>query len=135
MMKNYGQSVKINHDPNWPYIPEHPYRTLIIGGSGSGITNVLLNLIKIQRRDIDKYYLYLKDPSKSKYQLFINGREKAGFKHLENRKAFIDYSQKIDDVCENYCNPTMKTRKFTVFDDKIADMESEKKVLKPLNCS
>ena len=116
-------------------IPEHPYRTLVIGGSESGITNVLLNLIKIQRQDIDKYYLYLIDPSKSKYQFFINGREKVEFKHLENRKSFSDYSQKIDDVCENYCNPTIKRRKFIVFDDKIVDMESEKKVLKPLNCS
>ena len=46
MIKNYNESVEINHDPNWSYIPGHPYRTLIIGGSGSGTTNVLLNLIK-----------------------------------------------------------------------------------------
>ena len=43
MMKNYDQSVEINHNPDWPYILDHPYRTLIIGGSGSGKTNVLLN--------------------------------------------------------------------------------------------
>ena len=36
MMKDYDQSVEINHDLNWPYIPDHPYRILIIGGSGSG---------------------------------------------------------------------------------------------------
>ena len=60
MMKNYDQSVKINHNPNWPYIPDHPYRILIIGGSGSGKTNVLLNLIKHQRSDIDKIYYTLK---------------------------------------------------------------------------
>ena len=35
MMKNYDQIVEINHNPNWPYIPDHPYRILIIGGSGS----------------------------------------------------------------------------------------------------
>ena len=46
MMKIYDQSVKINHNPNWPYVPDHPYRILIIGGSGSGKTNVILNLIK-----------------------------------------------------------------------------------------
>ena len=46
MMKNYDQSIEINHNPNWPYIPDHPHRILIIGGSGSGKTNVLLNLIK-----------------------------------------------------------------------------------------
>ena len=45
-MKNYDQSVEINYNPDWPYIPEHPYRILIIGGSGSEKTNVLLNLIK-----------------------------------------------------------------------------------------
>ena len=38
MMKNYDQSVKIYHNPNWPYIPDHPYRILIVGGSGSGKT-------------------------------------------------------------------------------------------------
>ena len=57
MMKNYDESVEINHNPNYPYIPEHPYRILIIGGSGRGKTNVLLNLIKHQRPDIDKIYL------------------------------------------------------------------------------
>ena len=46
MMQNYNQSVEIDHNPNWPYIPDHPYRILIICGSGSGNTNVLLNLIK-----------------------------------------------------------------------------------------
>ena len=61
MMKNYDQSVEINHNPNWPYILNHPYRILIIVGSGSGKTNVLLNLIKHQRPYIDKIYLYVKD--------------------------------------------------------------------------
>ena len=58
----------MNHNLNWPYIPDHPYRILIIGGSGSGKTNVLLNLIKNQRPDIDKIYLYVKDPFELKYQ-------------------------------------------------------------------
>ena len=56
-IKNYDQSVGINHNPNWPYIPDHPYKILIIVRSGSGKTNVLLNLIKHQRPDIDKIYL------------------------------------------------------------------------------
>ena len=66
MMKNYDQSVEINHNPNWPCIPDHPYRILIIGGSRSGKTNVLLNLTKNQQPDIDKIYFYIKDPFKSK---------------------------------------------------------------------
>ena len=71
-MKNYDESVKINHNPNWPYIPDHPYRVLVADGLGSGKTNVLLNLITHQRPDIDKIFLYIKDPLKSKYQLLIN---------------------------------------------------------------
>ena len=49
------------HNPKWPYIPDHPYRILIIGSSGSGKTNALLNLINNQL-DIDQIYLYAKDP-------------------------------------------------------------------------
>ena len=86
---------------NWPYIPDHPYRILIIGGLGSGKTNVLLNLIKHQQPDTDKIYLYIKDPFESTYQLLINGREKLGIENLKNPKAFIDYSQTNYDVYEN----------------------------------
>ena len=41
---DYTNENKTQHIPNWPYIPDHPYRILIIGGSGSGKTNALLNL-------------------------------------------------------------------------------------------
>ena len=58
---------EINHNPNWPYIPDHTYIILIIGGLGSGKNNVLLGLIKHQRPDIDEIHLYVKDPFKSKY--------------------------------------------------------------------
>ena len=58
------------HNSWWPYIPDHPYKILIIGGSGSGKTNVLLNLINNQP-DIDKIYLYAKDPYEGKYQFLI----------------------------------------------------------------
>ena len=129
-MKNYDQSVEENHNPNWPYIPDHPYRTLIIGGSGSEETNVLLNLTKNQRPDIDKIYLYVKGLLESKYQLLINRREKVGTKKLKNPKASIDYSQTTDDVYENLedYNPTKKRRMVIVFDDMIADMKSKKKL-------
>ena len=78
MMENYDESVEIKHNPNLPYIPDYPYRILIIGGSGSEKTNVLLNLIKHQRPDIDRIYLHVKGPFESKYQLLINGREQVG---------------------------------------------------------
>ena len=126
MMKNYYESVEINHNTNWPYLPDYPYRILIIGGSGSGKTNVLLNLIKDQRQDIDKIYLYVKDPPKSKYQLLIHEKEKSGIENLKHPKAFIDYSQTIDDVYEKLevYNPTKKRRVLILFDDMIADIES-----------
>ena len=54
MMKNYDKSVKRNHNPNWPHLPGHPYRIFTIGGSGSGKTNVLLNLLKHYQQDIEK---------------------------------------------------------------------------------
>ena len=57
MVKSCDQSVEINHNPNWLYIPNHPYRILIIGSLGSGKTNVLLNLTKHQQPGIDKVYL------------------------------------------------------------------------------
>ena len=102
----------------------------IIGGSRSGKTNVLLNLIKHQRPDIEKIYLYVKYPSESQYQLLINRKEKVGIENLKNPKTFIDYSQTIDDFYENLkdCNPKKKRRVLTVFDDMIADMESSKKL-------
>ena len=88
---------------------------------------MLLNLIKHQPPDIDKIYLYVKDPSESKHQLFVNEREKVG---TENPQAFIDYSQTIDDVYENLedYNPIKKRRVLIVFDDMIADTESNKKL-------
>ena len=50
-MINFDDIVNENktvYNKNWPYIPDHPYRILIIGDSGSGKTNVLLNLIENQ---------------------------------------------------------------------------------------
>ena len=66
MMKHYDQSVEIFHNPNWPYISDHRYRISIIGGSGSGKGDVLLNLTKHQGLDIDRIYLYVRDPFESK---------------------------------------------------------------------
>ena len=126
-MKSYDQSVKINYNPNWPYIPDHPYRVLIIGDSGSEKTNALLNFIKHWWPDTDKFYLYTKDPFESKYQLLINGREKVGIGNLKNPKPFIDYSQTID-IYKNseVDNWTKERRVLIVFDD--TDMESSKKL-------
>ena len=98
MMKNYKESVEINLNPNWCYIPDHIYRILTISVSGSGKTNLLLNLIKHQQPDIDKICLYVKDSFTLKYQLLFNGRGKVEIKNLRNSIALINYSRKIDDA-------------------------------------
>ena len=79
------------HNETWPYIPDHPYRILIIGESGSGKTNILLNLIN-EQEDTDKIYLYAKDLSEPKYEYFIKNCENVGKKHVNNSKAFIECS-------------------------------------------
>ena len=90
----------IKNNEKWPYIPDHPYRILIIGGSGSGKTNTLLNLINGQC-DIDKIYLYARDLNEPKYKILIEKRKDAGIEHLNDPNAFIECSNKIDDdVCE-----------------------------------
>ena len=89
MMKNYDELVEINHDLNWPYIPDHPYRIIITDGSESGKINVLLNLIKHQWPNIDKIYLFVKDPFESNYQLLFKRREKVGMKKRKIRKNLL----------------------------------------------
>ena len=58
------------HNEKWPYIPDHLYRIIIIGGSGSGKTNALINLIN-EQNDIDKIYLHARDLSEPKYEYCI----------------------------------------------------------------
>ena len=87
-------------NPNWPQIPDHPYRTLIIGGSGSGKINSLFNLIN-QQPDIDKICLYVKDPYEAKYQFLIKKQKHVGTKHFNDSKAFIEYSNDMFDIYRN----------------------------------
>ena len=92
MMRIYDESIKRNQKPNWPYIPDHLHRVLIIDGQGSGKTKVLLNLIQHQWAHIVKIHLYVYDWFESKYQLLINGREKRGIKKIKNKKTFFECS-------------------------------------------
>ena len=68
---DYSNQNKTEHNLKLLYIPDHPYRILIIRGSGSGKTNAILNLVNNQSY-IDKIHLYAKDPYKAKYQFLIN---------------------------------------------------------------
>ena len=88
------------HNEKWPYIRDHPYRILIIGRSGSGKTNSLINLINEQNA-VDKIYLHAKDLSKPKYEYLIKKREDVGIKHVNNPNAFIECSNNMSDVYEN----------------------------------
>ena len=119
------------HREKWPYIPDHLYRILINGGSGSGKTNMLLNLIKEQDKSdvIDKIYLYARDLNKPKYQFLIKNPENAGIKHVNNPNAFIECSNTMDDVYENIhdYNSSRKRKILIVFDDMIADIMTNKK--------
>ena len=76
----------------WAYIPDHPCRILIIGGSGSEKTNALLNLVNEQD------YLHAKDLSEHKHECLIKKRKNAGTKHLNDPIAFIECSNTMDDV-------------------------------------
>ena len=103
---DYLNENKTQHNLKWPYIPDHPYRILIIGGSGSGKTNTLLNLINNQPA-IYKIYLYAKDPCEAKYQILSNKRESTDIdEHV------TDKEQKI----------------LIIFDDMVADMINNKKL-------
>ena len=116
---DYANENKTQHNLKRPYIPDHPYRMLIIGGSGSGKANALLNSISDQLH-IDQIYLYVKDTYEAKYQFLINKRESTGLKHLNDPKAFIENSNDMQDVKERQI--------LIVFDDMIADMINNKKL-------
>ena len=96
---------------------------LIIGGSESGKTNALLNLINNQP-DIEKIYLYTKDPYEAKYQFLINERESTGL------KAFIEYLNDMQDVYKNIdeYNVDKEYKILIFFDDMISDIINNKKL-------
>ena len=116
------------HNKKWPYIHDHPYRILIIDGSGSGKTNTLLHLIN-EQDDIDKIYLYSKDLNEPKYELLIKNCKDVVIKHLNDSSAFIECSNTMDDVYQNIddYNPNRKRKILIVFDDMIADIMTNKK--------
>ena len=120
---------EVCNNSNWPYIPDPPYRILVVGGSGSEKTNAILNLTKDQP-DIDKIYLSAKDSYEAKYQYLINIREKPGLNHYDGPKAFMEYSHDMQHVYKNIkeYNPGKKRKLLIVFDDMIVDLINNKKL-------
>ena len=117
------------NNPNYPQIPNHPYRILIVYSFVSGKTNSLFHLIS-QQPDIDKIYLNVNDPHKAKYQCLIKKRENTDSKHLNGSKAFIGYSIDTNDVYENIeeYNPNKTHKILIIFDDMITDTLNNKKL-------
>ena len=113
----YVDENKTEHNEKWP----------IIGGSASGKTNKLLNLIN-EQSDIDKIYLYAKDLSEPKYEYLIKRRENVEIKHVNNSNAFIECSNTMDDVYKNIhdYNPNRRRKIVIVVDDMIADIMTNK---------
>ena len=128
-LDDYTDENKKLHNENQPSITDNRYRILIIGGSRSGKTNELLNLIN-NKPDIDKIYLHAKDPYKAKNQLLIYTRQKVGLEHFNDPKAFIQYSNDAYDVYKNINKyNTDKDRKMLiVFDNMITDMINNNKL-------
>ena len=124
-MKNFDDIIGLKKQENnkyWPEIPNFPYRLLINAASRTGKTNALLNLLSFQP-DIDKIYLYVKDPYEDKYDYLINKRQKVGIKHFNDPNAFIEFSSDIKDVYSNIdmYNPGKDRKVIIIFDDMIAE--------------
>ena len=124
---DYANENKTEHNLKWPYIPDHPYKILIIGGSWSRKTNALLSFVNNQP-DIYKIYLYAKDTYESEYQFLIDKRESTGLKNFNDPKAFIEYwndTQKFYKNTDEY-NVDKELKILIVFDDMIPDMINNK---------
>ena len=101
-------------------------RIIITGGSASGKTNALINLIN-EQNDIDKVYLYARDLSEPMYEYLIKERKDAGIKHLNNLSTFIECSNMMDDVYENINDYNSIRKLLIVVVDMIADIITNKK--------
>ena len=122
-MFNLDNITEKDNNKDWPY------RKLIIGPSGSGKINYLLNSIQKENNIIDKIYLYATDLDEPKYQLLINKREKAGINFNNDPNVLIEYSNSIDDILsdiEDYIKKR-KRKVLIIFDDMISHVMSDKK--------
>ena len=117
------------HNPNWPQVPDRPYRILIIEGSESGKTNSLFNVTS-QQPDINSIYLHAQDPYEAKNQFLYNEQESTVLKHFNDSKAFTEYWNYMDKIYVNIekYNPNKKHKILIDLDDMIADMVNNNKL-------
>ena len=110
-------------------IPNYPYQFLLAGGSGSGKRNTLLNLIN-HHNDIDKIYLFAKDPYDTKDQFLIFKDQSVGSKHCNDPKSFYECSNNMDDIYENIgeYSPNKNFKILIVFDFIIVGILNSKKL-------
>ena len=123
-MFNLDNLTEKNENNGWSY------RKLIIGPSGSGNTNYLLNFIQKDNNIVDKIYLYAKDLEEPKYKFLIHKREKAGINFNNDANAFIEYSNSMDDISPNIeaYNKKRRRKVLIIFDDMLSHVLSDKKV-------
>ena len=116
------------HNLNCPQIPDHTYR-IIIGCSGSGKTNAILNLA-CQQPGIDKIYLHAKDLYEAKHVLLIKKCYGSGLKHFNESKPTFEYSNDMNDIYEHIeeYNPFKKHKVLIALDDMIFGMLTTKKL-------
>ena len=101
------------HNPNWPQIPDHPCRILITKGSGPGKPNPLFSLISQQP------FIYLTIKQNINFNQYK--QEITGLKHCKDSKAFVEYSNDMDDIYKNIeeCNPNREHKILFAFDDRL----------------
>ena len=117
-------SITNKNNKKWLYIPDHPYRILMIGGWKSGKKYALINLIN-EQNDIDKIYLYAKDLSE--HEILIKKRENAGIKHYNDPNAFIECFNTMDNIYDNINDYNPSKKNLVVFENTIADITTNKK--------
>ena len=128
-MFNLDNTTEKDNNKDWPY------RKLIIGSSGSGKTNYLLNSMQRYYNIVYKIYLYSKDLEEPKYKLLIDRREQAGIRFNNDPTAFIEYSNSMDDILSNTedYNKNRKRKILIIFDDMISHIMSDRRAQQILN--
>ena len=102
-----------NYNRHWLQIPDHPYTILIVAASGSEKTNKFLYLTYHQQPVTDKVILHAENPYESKFHYLIKKREGAALKYFKNRKAFMEYSNDMNDSYKSIKERNlMKERKY-----------------------